>query len=95
MTTKKELVEFYSNYNGINSKEAEIKIDYFLKAVIKALSENETVVFRKFGSFEVRKTKEVKIHDPKNSENIIHAKPRKYIKFKVSRGYETELYEEK
>ena len=48
-----------------------------------------------FGSFEVKETKEREIVDPKNSNNIIHAKPKKYIKFKVSKSLEDNLCLEK
>lgn len=95
MTTKQELIEFYSEYNNIDLKTAEKKIDYFINAMKKALSENETVIFRKFGSFEVKKTTKRNIADPRNSGNIIHAEPRKYVKFKVSRTFEEELCLEK
>ena len=57
----------------------------------KALSENEEIIFRKFGNFEVKKTSKRDIVDPKNNENIIHAEPRKYVKFRVSRTFEEEL----
>lgn len=91
MTTKKELIDFYSKYNGIDRKEAEKKIDFFIKAMEKALSENEKIIFRKFGNFEVKKTSKRDIVDPKDSKNIICAKPRKYVKFRVSRTFEEEL----
>ena len=59
---------------------------------IKAMSpENERIVFRGFGSFEVRETTERLIVDPKDSSNIIHAKPRKYIKFKISKNLQDSL----
>lgn len=92
MTTKQELVSFYAERNKIeNSKKAEEKIDRFIGVLKTALSKNENVIFRKFGSFEVRKTTERYIVDPKDSNNIIHAKPRKYVKFKISRTLEEDL----
>ena len=95
MRTKKEIIQFYAEYNSIDYKLAEKKIDRFIEAMKKALSEDEIVIFRKFGSFEVRKTTERDIVDPRNGENIIHAEPRKYVKFKVSRTFEDELCMEK
>lgn len=52
MRTRKDFVEFYSKYNKIDLEEAEKRIDFFIEAMKKALSENEEVIFRKFGSFE-------------------------------------------
>ncbi len=95
MRTKKEFIEFYSKYNEIDAKEAEKKIDFFIEAMKKALSENKKITFRKFGSFEIRKTTRRNIVDPKDSSNIICAEPRGYVKFKVSRSFEEELCLEK
>lgn len=95
MRTKKEIAQFYAGYNNIDYKLAEKKIDRFIEAMKKALSENDVIIFRKFGSFEVRKTTKRDIVDPRNRKNIIHAEPRKYVKFKVSRTFEDELCMEK
>ena len=87
MTTKQDLVMFYSEFNKIKDLDlAEEKIDRFIDTLKVVLKENEKVVFRGFGTFEVRETTERMIIDPKDSSNIIHAKPRKYIKFKVSKN---------
>ena len=92
MTTKQNLVLFYAIRNQIEDfNEAEMKIDRFVNVLNNALSENENVIFRKFGSFEVRKTTERKIVNPKDSSKIIHAKPRKYVKFKISKTLEDNL----
>lgn len=87
MTTKTEFIKFYAQQNNIeNFHEAEEKIDRFITAVKKALSQNEEVTFKRFGAFEVRKTTEREICDPKGSGKKIQAKPKKYIKFTVSRA---------
>lgn len=91
MTTKMDLITFYAERNGIKDfYEAEKKIDKFIAVLKKALSENEKVIFKNFGSFEVRSTKERYITVPKNLTTV-HAIPRRYIKFKVSRTMEEEL----
>lgn len=96
MTTKQDLVIFYSEINKIKDfDEAERKIDRFLDTLEKALLIDKKVIFKMFGSFELKETKERKIVDPKDSSNIIHAKPKKYIKFKVSRSLEDNLCLEK
>lgn len=92
MTTKQDLVMFYSEYNKVKDLDlAEEKIDGFINALKAALKENDKIAFRGFGSFEVRETTERMIVDPKDSSNIIHAKPRKYIKFKVSKNLQDSL----
>ena len=96
MTTKFDLVTFYSEFNKIKDfEESEEKINRFLEILEKALKIDKKVIFKMFGSFEVKETKERKIVDPKDSSNIIHAKPRKYIKFKVSKSLEDNLCLEK
>lgn len=86
MTTKAEFVAFYSEKNNIkNFTAAEEKIDKFIEAMKKALLENDEIVFKKFGTFQVKKTNEREICDPKGSGKKIQAKSKKYIKFTVSR----------
>ena len=92
MTTKQELVMFYSEFNKIKDFDlAEEKLDRFINTLKAALKENERIVFRGFGIFEMKETTERMIVDPKDSANIIHAKPRKYIKFKISKNLQDSL----
>ncbi len=92
MTTKQDLVMFYSEFNKIKDFDlAEEKLDRFINTLKAALKENERIVFRGFGVFEVKETTERMIVDPKDSANIIHAKPRKYIKFKISKNLQDSL----
>ena len=92
MTTKQDLIIFYSELNKIKDfDEAETKINRFLETLEKALILDKKVIFKMFGSFELKETKERKIVDPKDSSNIFHAKPKKYIKFKMSRSLEDNL----
>ena len=71
--------------------EAEKKIDRFINTLEKTFLFTDKIIFRNFGTFEIKETKERKIVNPKNSSNIIHAKPKKYVKFKVSRLLEDNL----
>ena len=89
MTTKKDLIIFYSELNKIKDfHEAERKIERFINTLSEALKLNDKIAFMNFGTFEVKETKERDIVDPKDSTNIIHAEPRKYIKFKGSKFLE-------
>ena len=86
MTTKMDIVAFYSELHNIKDfTKAESKIDRFINTLETAFMTNEKIIFRNFGTFEIKETKARKIVDPKDSTNIIDAKPKKYIKFKVSR----------
>ena len=92
MTTKQDLVMFYSEFNRIKDFDlAEEKLDRFINTLKAALKENERIVFRGFGIFEMKETTERMIVDPKDSANIIHAKPRKYIKFKINKNLQNSL----
>ena len=94
---KGDFVKLYSEKFRIKEKIAEKEVERFLETLETALFENQVITFRKFGSFEVRQTKERMVVDPKNQKEkiLIHAKPRKYLKFKVSRKLEDKLYFEK
>ena len=52
------------------------------------MKKGEKIQLVGFGTFEVKETKERDIVDPKDSTNIIHAEPRKYVKFKGSKFLE-------
>ncbi len=90
---KGDFIKLYSEKNKIKEKIAEKEVERFLKTLETALFENQVINFRKFGSFEVRQTKERMVVDPKNQKEkiFIHAKPRKYVKFKVSKKLEDRL----
>lgn len=89
--TKKEFKKFYAQQNNLSDEQASEEVELFLETMKEVFSKYPKVVFRNFGTFEVKETKERKIVDPKDSSNIIHAKPRKYIKFKTSKNLEEKL----
>ena len=89
--TKKEFKKFYAQQNNLSDEQASKEVELFLETMKEIFSKYPKVVFRNFGTFEVKETKERKIVDPKDSSNIIHAKPRKYIKFKTSKNLEEKL----
>lgn len=63
---KSEFVKLYAEKYGVDKKNAEEQVEKFLDVMKIALSENSEIIFRKFGSFEVKKTKERMVVDPKN-----------------------------
>ncbi len=89
---KKEFKELYADYNNISLKKASDDVEEFLETMKDAFKTYPKIVFRGFGTFETKKTKERKIVDPRGNGEIIHAKSRKYIKFKVSKNTEKILY---
>ena len=92
MTTKMDIVAFYSELHNIKDfTKAESKIDRFINTLETAFMTNEKIIFRNFGTFEIKETKARKIVDPKDSTETIHAKPRKYIKFKASKNLEERM----
>ena len=88
---KKEFKKFYAEQNNLNEEEASKEVELFLETMKEMFSNYPKVVFRNFGTFEVKETKERKIVDPRGNNEIIHAKPRKYIKFKTSKNLEDKL----
>lgn len=88
---KKEFKKFYSEYNNISEEEASQEVEEFLEMMKQAFSLYPKIVFRDFGTFEVKETKERKIVDPRGNNELIHSKPRKYIKFKASKNLEERM----
>ena len=80
--TKKEFVEKYAEKTGVSKKDALIHLDSFLNIVEDTLSNDGTVQFIGWGSFETRITKERIGRNPKTGvETMIPS--RKVVKFKV------------
>lgn len=90
---KKEFIKFYADMYNMNIKNASEDVEEFLETMKTAFSQYPKVVFRNFGIFEVRETKARSIVDPRNQKDIIHSKPRKYVKFKTSKNMEKFLSE--
>lgn len=91
---KKEFIKLYAEMYGIKDlKMAQAEVEEFIDTMKDVFKEYPKVVFRGFGTFEAKETKARKIVDPRNQKDIIHSKPRKYIKFKVSKNIEENLYE--
>lgn len=91
---KKEFIELYASQHNIDVEIARDEVEKVLETLKLALSKDNSLTLRNFGNFEVKTTKERDIIDPKDSENILQAKPRKYIKFKTSKALEEFLSEE-
>ena len=88
---KKEFKKFYAEQNNLSEEDASKEVELFLETMKEMFANYPKIVFRNFGTFEVKETKERKIVDPRGNNEIIHAKPRKYIKFKTSKNLEDKL----
>ncbi len=89
---KKEFKKFYAEYNNIKDFEtASEEVEIFLETMKKAFSVYPKIVFRKFGTFEVRETKERQVLDARGRGYFHKTKPRKYVKLKISKNLEEKL----
>lgn len=88
---KKEFKKFYAEFNKLENEKASEEVELFLETMKKAFSLYPKIVFRNFGTFETKETKERKIVDPRGSGKIIHTKSRKYVKLKISKSLEDKL----
>ena len=89
---KKDFVNLYAKKYKVTPEKSLEVIDNVLDLLKDVFSQEELLKINNFGVFEIRETKERKVVDPKDGTNIIHDKPRKYIKFKGSKTLERELF---
>lgn len=89
---KKDFIKLYAERYKTDEETAKENIENIFELIKFVLSENEYLKIKNFGVFEMRETKERNIVDPKDGSKLIHAKPRKYIKFRGSRNIEKELF---
>lgn len=88
---KKEFKKFYAEFNKLENEKASEEVELFLETMKKAFSLYPKIVFRNFGTFETKETKERKVIDPRGSGKIIYTKSRKYVKLKISKSLEDKL----
>lgn len=88
---KKEFKKFYAEENNLDEETASKEVEEFIETMKEAFSKYPKVVFRNFGTFELKETKARKILDPKGTGKIIESKPRKFVKFKTSKKLEEKL----
>lgn len=89
---KKDFIKLYAERYKTDEETAKENIENIFELIKFVLSENEYLKIKNFGVFEMKETKERNIVDPKDGSKLIHAKPRKYIKFRGSRNIEKELF---
>lgn len=82
---KKEFAEkFLKNAELKHKVEAERMVDVFLDTMKEELEKGEVLIFRGFGTFEVRQHKRAEGRNPKTGE-VIKLEPKKYVKFKTGK----------
>lgn len=85
---KKEFVELYYAENNVNSREeAKKHVEMFLKTMEKALMQNETLIFRGLGTFNVKTVQKKNPVNPKTHEPVSTA-PRTTVRFKCGKKLE-------
>lgn len=81
---KKELARLYAEKEGIYNVEAQRRIDSLIELMKTVLKKDGSIVFRGFGSFEVKKTTRKTGINPRTGEEI-KLTPRKIVKFRSSK----------
>ena len=80
--TKRDLVVKISNESGLTQQEVFDVVQNFLDTVTTALANNDEVVLRNFGAFQVRETKAKVGRNPNDPKKDVHIPPRAVVKFK-------------
>ena len=88
---KKEFKNLYSELNKTEKEKASEEVEIFLETMKRAFSKYPKIVFRNFGTFEVKETKPREVFDPRGNGEIIKTKPRKFVKLKISKNLEEKL----
>ena len=90
--TKAEVIQEIANKTGVDKADVSTTIEAFFKVIKNALSENENVYFRNFGSFVVKKrAQKVARIISKNKSIII---PEHYIpSFKPAKSFVSKVKE--
>ena len=80
--TKRDLVVEISNKKGMTQQQVFDVVQCFIDEVSDHLAQNDDVVLRNFGSFNVTKTKPKVGRNPKDPKADVHIPARAVVKFK-------------
>ncbi len=80
--TKRDLVVQITDKTGLTQQQVFNVLQYFLEDVIKHLANNDEVVLRNFGAFEIRRTKPKVGRNPNNPSADVPIPARAVVKFK-------------
>ncbi len=78
---------------NVNQKIAKIAVDTIIDSIKKAITKNERVEIRGFGSFTLREYKAYKGRNPKSGETV-NVEPKKLPYFKVGKELKEMVWKE-
>lgn len=82
---KKEFAErFWRNTKLEHKVEAERMVDIFLNTMKEELEKGEVLIFKGFGSFEVKQRTKDEGRNPRTGE-VVKFTPKKYVRFKIGK----------
>lgn len=88
---KKEFAELFMAKADLRSKEeAKRQVELFIETMKDALEQDDILIFRGLGTFEIRETKRKEGRNPRTGETI-KISPKKYVKFRVGKDLEDRL----
>ena len=80
--TKRDLVVRISNETGMTQQQVFGVIQHFIEDITASLANNDDVVLRNFGAFQVKKTKPKVGRNPNRPEAAVPIPARAIVKFK-------------
>lgn len=88
--TRADIAAKIANATGLSKIETETVVTGFISCVIDALSENESIEIRGFGTFKVKERKPRTARNPKTGERVELG--RRFVPmFKVSKDFKKEV----
>ena len=81
---KKQFVEQYAKKHNLSYVKAKEIIENVFDLMVENFKNNNSLIFRGFGSFEVKTTKRKEGRNPRTGE-FIKIKPKKFVKYKISK----------
>ena len=80
--TKRDLVVRISNETGMNQQQVFDVIQHFIEDITASLAQNDDVVLRNFGAFQVKKTQPKIGRNPNKPDVAVPIPARAIVKFK-------------
>ncbi len=90
---KMDIINKLASDINVNQKIAKIAVDTIIDSIKKAITKNERVEIRGFGSFTLREYKAYKGRNPKSGETV-NVEPKKLPYFKVGKELKEMVWKE-
>lgn len=90
--TKKDLVLDVSNKTGMTKSDVKFVVESILESMSSELAKGNSIVFRNFGTFDVKVSKSKLGRNPRKPDELVQIPERAIVKFRPSKTVKQKVF---